>query len=83
MGNRIVTIYRPDGNVTTEEMEKPPDMVYLQTKVGGYFEYVKLPPGNGKAKMAVNEDGRRLGLHINLKASKLAGQPICGNAVVW
>jgi len=50
----------------------------LQELVGGYAELVSC----GEKRMLVNEDGRRLDLPMNKKASKLAGQIIVGDVVV-
>ena len=51
----------------------------LQTSVDGYFEFIEL--GDGRV-MVVNEDGQRLCLDLNEKATELANSPIVGNVLV-
>ena len=51
----------------------------LQKIVGGYIETINLPGGS---LMVVNEEGLLDGLPSNRLASRLAYQPIVGNAVV-
>lgn len=50
----------------------------LQEIVGGYVEVVRL----GKVDMAVNEEGRLIGLPFNQTATHAAQQVIVGNAVL-
>jgi len=52
----------------------------LQELVGGYCEAVPLPFPH--LSLIVNEDGRQLRLLPNPAASRLAGQPIVGVALV-
>lgn len=51
----------------------------LQAIVGGYIEiiYVK-----GNDIMVLNEEGKLIGLPINGKASRMAGEVIVGNVLV-
>jgi len=49
-----------------------------QATVGGYVQVVRCPDGT---KLLVNEEGRLYRLPLNEEATKLAGQPIVGNAI--
>ena len=51
----------------------------LQAWVGGYIEVVDLADGR---QMVVNEEGWLKELPVNPEASRLAGQPIAGPAVI-
>lgn len=55
----------------------------LQAFVGGYIERVVCPDGR---EMYVNEEGKLLGLNINILATEISGlyphDVICGHAVV-
>ena len=51
----------------------------LQTAVGGYIEVIHLKNGQD---MIVNEEGLLHKLPVNLKATRLAGYPIVGDAVL-
>jgi len=76
----MAQIYRVTGvvdKVPYPEREKR--LKFLHEAVGGYIEGVAL---RGGKYMYVNEEGLMLGLDPNYKASKLAGIPIVGNAVV-
>lgn len=76
----MAQIYRVTGvvdKVSYPEREKR--LKFLQDTVGEHIEGVTL---RGGKYMYVNEEGLMLGLDPNYKASKLAGIPIVGNAVV-
>ena len=49
-----------------------------QATVGGYVQVVRCPDGT---KLLVNEEGLWQRLPLNEEATKLAGQPIVGNAI--
>jgi len=59
--------------------DKEPTLEYLQEFVGGYVEAQYLPK---KEMILINEDGRRLNLPFNVKASVYAGFEILGNAIL-
>jgi len=54
----------------------------LQQMVGGYIEHVRLPRGNGHAKMYVDEEGLLKGKLFNSTASQICGARIVGVAVI-
>ena len=60
------------------EEKTQPALEEAQAVVGGYVEIV--PTSHGQ--LLVNEEGRLKGLPQNPEASKIAGQPICGNALL-
>lgn len=61
------------------KVDKEPTLEYLQEYVGGYIEVQYLPQGE---MIIINEDGRRLELPFNSKASAYAGFQILGNAIL-
>ena len=61
------------------ELEYDPGLDKLQEMVGGYIQLV--PTSDGRL-MYINEDGLRLGLPHNERATGMAGVPIVGNVVV-
>lgn len=64
---------KADGKFTLEE---------LQGFVGGYIEFVPLPANVTKtAVMVCNEDGKIIGLPINVLASVIASQDIVGDVL--
>ena len=79
--------------------EEWPTLAEMQKFVGGYVEHVLCRVAGHELHMFVNEDGRRLGLPINLVATCLylgltdpplavlraleSGQVIVGNAWLW
>ena len=80
---KTMTILKADGTTETVTFKGEPNLETIQKAVGGYFEYIRLPAGNGHKKMVANEEGRMLGLPYNAKASELAGQPIVGDVGVY
>ena len=79
-----VDIIKADGTVERMEEGGVDDLMYegtLQAVVGGYFEHLSI---NRVGDMYVNEDGRRLDLPVNEKASYFANQKVVGDVVlVW
>ena len=64
---------------SSEVKEKdPPSLKAAQEAVGGYVEIVRIKEG----QLLVNEEGLILGYPENPNASKAAGQPIYGNAIL-
>jgi hypothetical protein len=61
---------------------KKPDLLEMQSIVGGYIEYVRLPRGNGHASMIANEEGILEGLSYNPIASSIAEQHIVGDVLL-
>ena len=57
--------------------ETTPSLPELQELVGGLIEVVRLPGGS---QLVVNEEGLRLNLEVNWKATVAAQQPIRGHA---
>tara|TARA_R100001460_G_scaffold1040_3_gene4228 strand:- start:1384 stop:1773 length:390 start_codon:yes stop_codon:yes gene_type:complete len=57
-----------------------PSTKQMQDAVGGYIECVRIFDGR---HMYVNEDGKRMGLSHNSKASQMAGTPIVGDVVLF
>ncbi len=53
----------------------------LQKLAGGYIEVVAIPGDQAKI-MLVNEDGLAERLKLNREASRIAGRPIVGDAVI-
>lgn len=80
---RELKIYYASGPEETRTITEPPTLKEMQKIVGGFIEPVKLPPGNGHKKMVVNEEGRLQGLPVNQKASRIAGQRIVGDVLVY
>lgn len=66
------------GEVTRETERAEPTREEIEKFVAGNFEPVYV---SHDQIAFVNEDGRRLGLSYNEKASELADQPLLGNAV--
>ena len=64
-------VYYPEGIITETTHDKTPDLKWLQAAVGGYIE---MPPraSGTKVDCFVNEDGLRLKLPANLKATHRA-----------
>ncbi len=81
--NRAILIIHPDGTEEAKWVNKRPTLTELQSYVGGFIEYVRLPLGNGHKQMVVNEEGLLDGLETNDKASRIAGCLIVGNAVIY
>lgn len=87
---RVGLLIMPSGE-TSEVLpadKKDFSLAELQQFVGGNIEKISLLPGNGHNIMYVNEDGKRLCLHPNQRASALAricaynGETILGTAIV-
>ena len=79
MGKKYMVI-RPDGATTYIE-GKELSLEELQKLVGGYVEMVKLYRQEFHT-MWVNEEGYRLELPPNPKASLMAGHALVGTAVL-
>lgn len=76
-----VVLVTPQNQIVAKAICEANALANYQWLVSGYIEMVQasLP---GKAIMLVNEDGQLRGLQHNEYASKLAGRPIVGNAVI-
>lgn len=68
-----ITIIKPDGSSAQVLMAAPPTLEQLQTWVGGYIELA--PHWNTflgqRCVVFWNEDAKRLGLPINMRATEL------------
>lgn len=76
----MATVIKADG--TEQQITIPTDegqLSALQHEVGGYIEHHVTPDGKD---MFMNEDGRRLVLQVNAKATALMGYMVLGNVVV-
>jgi len=67
-----------DATFTIIKTKEQPSLEEAQEFVGGLVELVTTPQG----QLLVNEEGLILGLPQNPTASKVAGVPICGNALL-
>lgn len=73
------TIYLPNSCLQIVESAGPEfTLKELQDMVGGYIEVL---PGvdNSEGDYIVNEEGIRLQLELNVRASKLVGRRVLGN----
>ena len=77
----MAQIIKADGTVERVAPTNPPhfSLTELQAAVGGYIEHVALA---GKMSLLVNEDGIRLNLPPNARASQIAGTGIVGDALL-
>jgi hypothetical protein len=81
----MATLYSTDGT-TREVLPKDGKRISLEEAwglVGGYVERVMMPRGNGRSPgvLLVDEEGLLKQLPLNLAASQLAGQLVCGPAL--
>jgi len=82
--NETYPVIQPSGDIEyiqPEGSEGRPTLRQLQDAVGGYIEAVPLADWPHRY-MYVNEEGLIHGLPLNLIASKFAGQPIMGPAIL-
>ena len=78
MDTRVAEIITADGTVDRMTAD---DLMSMKKAVGGYVEHLSI---NRVGDMYVNEDGRKLDLLVNEKASYFANQKVVGNVVlVW
>lgn len=77
----MATIIKTNGEIYRVDPKNGKDfqLKELQEIVGGYIECVYM---NDKIQMVVNEEGKILGLPINVAASSLVGQCIVGDVLV-
>lgn len=66
--NDMAVVIDPDGKIT--EIETP-SLEEAQKAVGGYVEPILFRHGKVTGQVLVNEDGLRLGLKPNLKATQV------------
>jgi Domain of unknown function (DUF3846) len=80
----VATLYEPSGSDSecTPRNGKKFTLAELQALVGGYIEMVRIPGAAGKRIFFVDEEGRLKKLKPNVRASRIAGQILVGNAVL-
>jgi hypothetical protein len=78
-----------DAQVEIETIDDNDMLGAIQSMVGGYVEDIKVRLGspfainiNDRIFVAANEDGRRLNLPYNDRASALVGVELLGNVVI-
>ena len=62
---------KADGKTEERIVSSAPDLEELQQMVGGYIEVVWVRHKGRRTAMIVNEDGYRLGLSVNPRASQI------------
>ena len=80
----MATLYEPPGRDSeyTPRNEKKFTLAELQALVGGYIEMVRIPGDAGRRVFFVDEEGVLKKLKQNVRASRLEGQMLVGNAVL-
>ena len=88
--NKVITI-TSIGDVNITSPDHKPTLKEMQKLVGGYIEVIRpmvrarIHEDNGKVytgTMVVNEDGKRLDLPFNAKASLLTQRTILGDVFI-
>jgi hypothetical protein len=72
-------VISPEGERSILELD-PNDPKPMQEAVGGWIEMIRSQVEPSLLGF-VNEDGKRLGLELNVIASGMLGYPVVGNAV--
>jgi len=79
---KYIHIYKTDGTHEKRKTPTKPSLEEMQRLVGGYIEPLKVVHEGHTRTMMVNEDGRRLDLPFNAKASLIARRSIYGNVFI-
>ena len=81
----MAILIKADGTEEVITIPKQGQLEFLQKQVGGYIEMVSIPKYKGHTGMIVNEDGRRMALPHNEKATAIYNSPyaIVGNAILF
>ena len=75
---------KSDGTYEEIEIPRQESLKFLQEKVGGYIEIVyPAVPNADYEGLVVNEEGRLLGLPVNVMAAALFGPILTGDVIAF